>query len=167
MQVAGAVIVVTGGASGIGRALATRFIADGAKAVVIADFNADAVAAVGDEIGAQSFAVDVRDEAAIAAMVASVEAEYGQIDLFCSNAGIIGLDGEPWWATGADNEIWQRMWEVHLMSHVYAARACLPAMIKRGSGHFLNTASAAGLLSQIGSAPYSVCLLYTSDAADE
>ena len=156
MRVAGAVIVVTGGASGIGRALATRFIADGAKAVVIADFNADAVAAVGDEIGAQSFAVDVRDEAAIAAMVASVEAEYGQIDLFCSNAGIIGLDGEPWWATGADNEIWQRMWEVHLMSHVYAARACLPAMIKRGSGHFLNTASAAGLLSQIGSAPYSV-----------
>jgi NAD(P)-dependent dehydrogenase (short-subunit alcohol dehydrogenase family) len=156
MQVAGAVIVVTGGASGIGRALATRFIADGAKAVVIADFNADAAAAVGDEIGAQSFAVDVRDEAAIASMVASVEAEHGQIDLFCSNAGIIGVDGEPWWATGADNEMWQRMWEVHVMSHVYAARACLPAMIKRGSGHFLNTASAAGLLSQIGSAPYSV-----------
>ena len=156
MQIAGAVIVVTGGASGIGRALATRFIADGAKAVVIADFNADAVAAVGDEIGAQYFAVDVRDEAAIAAMVASVEAEHGQIDLFCSNAGIIGVDGEPWWATGADNEMWQRMWEVHVMSHVYAARACLPAMIKRGSGHFLNTASAAGLLSQIGSAPYSV-----------
>ncbi len=156
MQVAGAVIVVTGGASGIGRALATRFIADRAKAVVIADFNADAVAAVGDEIGAQSFAVDVRDEAAIAAMVDSVEAEHGQIDLFCSNAGIIGVDGEPWWATGADNEMWQRMWEVHVMSHVYASRACLPAMIKRGSGHFLNTASAAGLLSQIGSAPYSV-----------
>lgn len=156
MQIAGAVIVVTGGASGIGRALATRFIADGAKAVVIADFNADAVAAVGKTIGAQSFAVDVRDEAAIAAMVASVEAEHGQIDLFCSNAGIIGVDGEPWWATGADNEMWQRMWEVHVMSHVYAARACLPAMIKRGSGHFLNTASAAGLLSQIGSAPYSV-----------
>ena len=156
MQIAGAVIVVTGGASGIGRALATRFIADGAKAVVIADFNADAVVAVGDEIGAQSFAVDVRDEAAIAAMVASVEAAHGQIDLFCSNAGIIGVDGEPWWATGADNEMWQRMWEVHVMSHVYAARACLPAMIKRGGGHFLNTASAAGLLSQIGSAPYSV-----------
>ncbi|MAV73531.1 MAG: short-chain dehydrogenase [Halieaceae bacterium MED-G27] len=156
MQIAGAVIVVTGGASGIGRALATRFIADGAKAVVIADFNADAVAAVGKTIGAQSFAVDVRDEAAIAAMVASVEAEHGQIDLFCSNAGIIGVDGEPWWATGADNEMWQRMWEVHVMSHVYAARASLPAMIKRGSGHFLNTASAAGLLSQIGSAPYSV-----------
>lgn len=156
MKIAGKVCVVTGGASGIGKALATRFIAEGATAVVIADLNADKVSAVGAEIGAQAHALDVRDESAIAALVASVEAEHGQIDLFCSNAGIIGVDGEPWWATGADNALWQRMWEIHLMSHVYAARACLPAMIARGEGYFLNTASAAGLLAQIGSAPYSV-----------
>ena len=156
MKIAGKVCVVTGGASGIGKALATRFIAEGATAVVIADLNADMVSAVGAEIGAQAHALDVRDESAIAALVASVEAEHGRIDLFCSNAGIIGVDGEPWWATGADTALWQRMWEVHLMSHVYAARACLPAMIARGEGYFLNTASAAGLLAQIGSAPYSV-----------
>ena len=156
MKIAGKVCVVTGGASGIGKALATRFIAEGATAVVIADLNADMVSAVGAEIGAQAHALDVRDESAVAALVASVEAKHGQIDLFCSNAGIIGVDGEPWWATGADNALWQRMWEIHLMSHVYAARACLPAMIARGEGYFLNTASAAGLLAQIGSAPYSV-----------
>ena len=156
MKIAGKVCVVTGGASGIGKALATRFIAEGAKSVVIADLNADTVSAVGAEIGAQAHALDVRDESAIAALVAAVETEHGQIDLFCSNAGIIGVDGDPWWATGADNELWQRMWEIHLMSHVYAARACLPAMIARGEGYFLNTASAAGLLAQIGSAPYSV-----------
>ena len=156
MKIAGKVCVVTGGASGIGKALATRFIAEGATAVVIADLKADMVSAVGAEIGAQAHALDVRDESAVAALVASVEAKHGQIDLFCSNAGIIGVDGEPWWATGADNALWQRMWEIHLMSHVYAARACLPAMIARGEGYFLNTASAAGLLAQIGSAPYSV-----------
>ena len=156
MKIAGKVCVVTGGASGIGKALASRFVAEGASVVVIADLNGDAVSAVSSEIGAQSFAVDVRDESAIAAMVAAVESEHGQIDLFCSNAGIIGVDGEPWWATGADNALWQRMWEIHVMSHVYAARACLPAMIARGDGYFLNTASAAGLLAQIGSAPYSV-----------
>ena len=156
MKIAGKVCVVTGGASGIGKALASRFVAEGASAVVIADLNGDAVSAVASEIGAQSFAVDVRDESAIAAMVAAVESEHGQIDLFCSNAGIIGVDGDPWWATGADNALWQRMWEIHVMSHVYAARACLPSMIARGDGYFLNTASAAGLLAQIGSAPYSV-----------
>ena len=156
MKIAGKVCVVTGGASGIGKALASRFVAGGASAVVLTDLNGDAVSAVASEIGAHSFAVDVRDESAIAAMVAAVESEHGQIDLFCSNAGIIGVDGEPWWATGADNALWQRMWEIHVMSHVYAARACLPSMIARGDGYFLNTASAAGLLAQIGSAPYSV-----------
>jgi len=156
MKIAGKVCVVTGGASGIGKALASRFVVEGAKAVIVADLNGDAVSTVAAEIGAQAFAVDVRDESAIATMVTAVESEYGQIDLFCSNAGIIGVDGDPWWATGADNALWQRMWEIHVMSHVYAARACLPAMIARGEGYFLNTASAAGLLAQIGSAPYSV-----------
>ena len=156
MKIAGKVCVVTGGASGIGKALASRFVAEGAKAVIVADLNGDAVSTVAAEIGAQAFAVDVRDESAIATMVTAVESEHGQIDLFCSNAGIIGVDGDPWWATAADNALWQRMWEIHVMSHVYAARACLPAMIARGEGYFLNTASAAGLLAQIGSAPYSV-----------
>jgi NAD(P)-dependent dehydrogenase (short-subunit alcohol dehydrogenase family) len=136
VKILGKVCVVTGGASGIGQALARRFVTEGAEAVIIADLNGDAVSAVATEIGAQSFAVDVRDESAIAAMVAAVEAEFGRIDLFCSNAGILGVDGAPWWATGAENDLWQRMWEIHVMSHVYAARACLPAMI--------------------GSAPYSV-----------
>ena len=77
------------------------------------------------------------------------------IDLFCSNAGIIATDGEPWWATSAPNSTWQAMWEIHVMSHVYAARACLPGMLERGTGYFLNTASAAGLLSQVGDAAYS------------
>ena len=137
MNVAGKICVVTGGASGIGKALASRFVAEGAKAVVIADLNADSVSSVAAQMGAQSFALDVRDETAIASMVAAIEAEHGQIDLFCSNAGIIGVDGAPWWATGADNDMWQRMWEIHLMSHVYAARACLPGMIARGEGYFL------------------------------
>ena len=106
MKIAGKVCVVTGGASGIGKALASRFVAEGANAVVIADLNGDAVSAVASEIGAQSFAVDVRDESAIAAMAAAVESEHGQIDLSCSNAGTISVDGEPWWATGASNALW-------------------------------------------------------------
>ena len=88
-------------------------------------------------------------------MVAEVESRHGGVDLFCSNAGIIALDGEPWWATSAPNATWQAMWDIHVMSHVYAARACLPGMLERGNGYFLNTASAAGLLNQIGDAAYS------------
>jgi NAD(P)-dependent dehydrogenase (short-subunit alcohol dehydrogenase family) len=88
-------------------------------------------------------------------MCREVEARYGRIDLCCSNAGIIALDGEPWWATSAPNETWQAMWEIHVMAHVYAARACLPGMLQRGEGYFLNTASAAGLLNQVGDAAYS------------
>ena len=93
--------------------------------------------------------------AVVAAMVAKVEADHGGIDLFCSNAGIIALDGEPWWTTSAANETWQAMWDIHVMSHVFAARACLPGMLARGKGYFLNTVSAAGLLNQIGDAAYS------------
>jgi NAD(P)-dependent dehydrogenase (short-subunit alcohol dehydrogenase family) len=100
--------------------------------------------------------VDVREEAQIAAMVDDdPRRARGHIDLFCSNAGIIATDGPPWYATSASNETWQAMWEIHVMSHVYAARACLPSMIERGEGYFLNTASAAGLLNQIGDAAYS------------
>lgn len=155
MQVKDKVVVVTGGANGIGKALCERFAAEGARVVVVVDLEEDNARAVADAIGGVAFGVNVRDENQIQAMVAQVEADHGQIDLFCSNAGIGAGDGEPWWATSAANDTWQAMWDIHVMAHVYAARACLPAMIDRGEGYFLNTASAAGLLSQIGDAAYS------------
>jgi NAD(P)-dependent dehydrogenase (short-subunit alcohol dehydrogenase family) len=155
MDVAGKVIVVTGGANGIGRALCERFHAEGARKVVVADLEESNAQSVALTLGGDAFGVDVRDESALAAMVAKVEADHGGIDLFCSNAGIIALDGEPWWATSAANETWQAMWDIHVMSHVFAARACLPGMLARGKGYFLNTVSAAGLLNQIGDAAYS------------
>lgn len=155
MDIAGKVVVVTGGANGIGRGLCERFHQAGAAKVVVADRELDNARAVADAIDGDAYGVDVRHELAISDMVAAVEREHGRVDLFCSNAGIIATDGEPWWATSAPNDTWQAMWEIHVMSHVYAARACLPGMIARGEGYFLNTASAAGLLSQIGDAAYS------------
>jgi NAD(P)-dependent dehydrogenase (short-subunit alcohol dehydrogenase family) len=155
MQVAGQLVVVTGGANGIGRALCERFHKEGARKVVVVDLEESNARAVADALGGDAYGVDVRDEGAIQTMVAQVERDHGVIDLFCSNAGIIALDGEPWWATSAPNATWQAMWDIHVMSHVYAARACLPGMLERGSGYFLNTASAAGLLNQIGDAAYS------------
>ncbi len=155
MQLSGKVVVVTGGANGIGKALCERFAAEGAKLVAVADLEADNARTVADSIGGIAFGVNVRNEAEIKAMVDSIQTEHGAIDLFCSNAGIIATDGEPWWATSAPNETWQAMWDIHVMAHVYAARACLPGMIERGEGYFLNTVSAAGLLNQIGDAAYS------------
>jgi NAD(P)-dependent dehydrogenase (short-subunit alcohol dehydrogenase family) len=155
MEIAGKVVIVTGGANGIGRALCEHFHDAGARKVVVADLEEGNAKLVADTIDGDAFGVEVRDEQCIRDMVAEVEQRYGQVDLFCSNAGIIALDGEPWWATSAPNETWQAMWDIHVMSHVYAARACLPGMIERGEGYFLNTASAAGLLSQIGDAAYS------------
>jgi NAD(P)-dependent dehydrogenase (short-subunit alcohol dehydrogenase family) len=155
MQVADKVVIVTGGANGIGKGLCERFHAEGARVVIVADLEIDSARVVADAIGGEAFAVDVRDESAIQAMVAEVESRHGAVDLFCSNAGIIAGDGEPWWATSASNDTWNAMWDIHVMAHVYAARACLPGMIERGSGYFLNTASAAGLLNQVGDAAYS------------
>jgi NAD(P)-dependent dehydrogenase (short-subunit alcohol dehydrogenase family) len=155
MNLADKVVIVTGGGNGIGRGLCERFHAEGARKVVVADLEEASARAVASTLHGDAFGVDVRDESQIGAMVAEVERRYGQVDLFCSNAGILALDGEPWWATSASNETWQAMWEVHVMSHVWAARACLPGMLKRGEGYFLNTASAAGLLNQIGDAAYS------------
>ena len=155
MQVADKVVIVTGGANGIGKALCERFHQEGARKVVVADLEQANAQAVADTVDGDAYGVDVRDEQQIVAMVAEVEARYGGIDLFCSNAGIIALDGEPWWATSAPNTTWQAMWDIHVMSHVYAARACLPGMLERGDGYLLNTASAAGLLNQIGDAAYS------------
>lgn len=155
MELTDKIAVVTGGANGIGRALCERFHAAGAKKVVVVDLEAENARGVAEGMDGDAYGVDVRNEQAIRDMVSEVEERYGRIDLFCSNAGIIALDGEPWWATSAPNETWQAMWEIHVMAHVYAARACLPGMIERGEGYFLNTASAAGLLSQIGDAAYS------------
>jgi NAD(P)-dependent dehydrogenase (short-subunit alcohol dehydrogenase family) len=142
---------VTGAASGIGRALAQRFAAEGAKLVVCSDRNGDGVRAVAEEVGGIAFTTDVSKEADILHMIETVEAEQGPIDLFCSNAGI-GVGG----GAEAPDEAWQRIWDINVMAHVWAARHMVPRMAARGEGYLLNTASAAGLLSQIGSAPYAV-----------
>ncbi|MEM1141546.1 MAG: SDR family oxidoreductase [Pseudomonadota bacterium] len=155
MDIRDRVVVVTGGGNGIGRALCERFAHEGAAHIAVVDLEFEAARAVADSVGGSAHAVDVREEAGIAAMVAEVEGAQGRIDLFCSNAGIIATDAPQWWATSASNETWAAMWDIHVMSHVWAARACLPGMIERGSGYFLNTASAAGLLNQVGDAAYS------------
>jgi NAD(P)-dependent dehydrogenase (short-subunit alcohol dehydrogenase family) len=155
VDIADKVVVVTGGGNGIGKALAERFAQEGAKVVAVADLEADSAQAVADAIGGVAFTCNVRDESQIQAMVTQLESDYGSVDIFCSNAGIIAGDGPSWMATGADNSVWQAMWDIHVMAHVFAARACLPGMIERGSGYFLNTVSAAGLLNQIGDSAYS------------
>src|SRR5437773_3264313 len=151
MKLQDKVAVVTGGANGIGRALCERFAAEGARGVVIADLDTERAESLAKDIGGLAIKTNVAVEADIVNLVARATAAYGQIDLFCSNAGI-GTPG------GADepNEIWQRIWEVNVMAHIYAARHVLPGMLARGEGYILATASAAGLLAQIGSAPYSV-----------
>tara|TARA_R100000005_G_scaffold94816_1_gene74002 strand:+ start:30433 stop:31224 length:792 start_codon:yes stop_codon:yes gene_type:complete len=155
VQVNGGVVIVTGGGNGIGKALCTRFHREGARKVVVADLHAADAEAVAALVDGDAYPLDVRDEAALKSMVDEVTDKYGHIDLFCSNAGIIAGDGEPWWATSAPNATWQAMWEIHVMAHVYAARACLPGMLARGQGYLLNTVSAAGLLNQVGDAAYS------------
>jgi NAD(P)-dependent dehydrogenase (short-subunit alcohol dehydrogenase family) len=156
MQIKDKVVIVTGGANGIGEAMARRFHADGAKAVVIADRDLDRAKRVAADIGGLAVACDVSVEADIQNLVAMAKAAYGPVDLFCSNAGIASGDPDPNNAASPSNEAWERSWGVNVMAHVYAARAVLPDWIARGEGYFLNTVSAAGLLSQIGSATYSV-----------
>ncbi|MFI4934874.1 MAG: SDR family oxidoreductase [Caulobacterales bacterium] len=151
MQIKDRIVVVTGAASGIGRALARRFAKEGAKLVVCSDINGDGVRAVAKEVGGIAFETNVAKEADIALMIEKVEAEHGPIDLFCSNAGI-GYGG----GAEVSDERWQRIWDINVMAHVWAARHLVPRMIARGGGYLLNTASAAGLLSQVGSAPYAV-----------
>ncbi|HSE97888.1 MAG TPA: SDR family oxidoreductase, partial [Blastocatellia bacterium] len=151
MQLRDRVAVVTGGASGIGRALSRRFHAEGTRAVVVADIDGEGARLVAEEVSGMAITVDVGRESDIARLVDQAVEAYGQIDLFCSNAGI-GLDG----GEEVPDEGWQRIWGINFMAHVYAARAVLPAMLARGEGYLLQTASAAGLLTQIGSAPYSV-----------
>ena len=151
MEIKDRIVVVTGAASGIGRALAQRFAKEGAKKVICADINGEGAKATADAIGGRAFTTDVSKEADIQSLIETVEAEEGPIDLFCSNAGI-GYGG----GVEVDDARWQRIWEINLMAHVWAARHLVPRMIARGGGYLLNTASAAGLLSQVGSAPYAV-----------
>ncbi len=151
MIVEGKIAVITGAASGIGRALARRFKAEGAKAIAIADLQAGPLAEVAAELGALGLATDVTKEAEIKHLVTRTEAELGPIDIFCSNAGIAQLGGEA-----APDAEWRLNWELHVMAHVYAARAVIPGMVARGGGYLVNTASAAGLLTHAYSATYSV-----------
>jgi len=152
MDIKGTVVVVTGGGSGTGAATARRFMKEGARAVVVSDRDRDAAAAVARQIGPGALAIhaDVADGAETLALIGATEAAFGPIDLFCANAGITARGGVD--LPDAD---WQRVWDVNVMAHVHAARALVPRMLARGTGHLLFTASAAGLLSQFD-APYAV-----------
>lgn len=155
MQIKDKVVVVTGGASGIGKSLCERFAKEGARAVVVSDINQTGVDATVADIAeltqARGNVANVGKEEDVAALVETTLAEFGYIDLFCSNAGIFTAGGE-----NVSTQAWQSIWDINVMSHVFAARAVLPSMLERGGGYLLNTSSAAGLLSQVGSAPYSV-----------
>ncbi|TNB47775.1 SDR family NAD(P)-dependent oxidoreductase [Martelella lutilitoris] len=151
MNVAGRICVVTGAAGGIGQALARRFHAAGARHVVCADLDGEGAVATAEEIGGTGIGVDVSGENEIEALVTRIERDIGPVDLFCSNAGISIRGG-----VDVSDAAWQKMWEVNVMAHVWAARHMLPHMIARGGGYFLNTSSAAGLLSHVSSAPYAV-----------
>ena len=152
MDISDKSIVITGGASGIGAALARQAAKAGAK-VCIADLNLEAGKQLADEIGGIAVACDVTKEEQIIAAIEAAEAAHGPVDVFVSNAGL--GRGDPSHAASAPDADWMLNWNVHVMAHVWAARALLPAMIARGSGYFVNVASAAGLLNQIGDAAYS------------
>ena len=157
MELAGKVIVVTGGGSGIGAAMCRRFATESPAAIVVADLDGPRAGTVADEVrraapdgtAVRARAIDVADEAQVGALVAETHLDHGTVDLFCANAGI---------GTGAGVEasdaLWEQIWHVNVMAHVYAARALLPTWLERGHGYLLTTASAAGLLTNLGDAPY-------------
>ena len=152
MDIRGKVAVVTGGASGIGAALVKRFVAEGARGVVVADVNLERAQEVAGAIGAVAARCDVSREADIQALAAAARERFGQVDIFMSNAGILGRLG----GIELEDALWEKMWQVHGMAHVWAARAVVPEMVARGEGYFVVTASAAGLLNIVESAPYGV-----------
>ena len=151
MTIKDKVVVVTGAASGIGRSLAHRFTKEGAHRVVIADIDAVGLEQTAKDTGAVAIRTDVSQEAQIQNLIHQTETNVGPIDLFCSNAGI-GLDG----GMEVPDSGWQRIWNINVMSHIWAARVLVPLMMGRKGGYFLPTVSAAGLLTQLGSAPYAV-----------
>jgi len=150
VKLAGRVAVITGGASGIGFTLAERFKREGAT-VVISDRREDALAEAARRLGVTGIPADVRREDDIKNLIQAVIEQHGRVDLFCSNAGL-AMDGDE----HTPDKHWQLIHEVHVMSHVYAARHVLPHMLERGEGYLLNTASAAGLLTELQTAPYAV-----------
>lgn len=156
MDVNDRVVVVTGGAGGIGRALCTSFAGAGARGVVVADIDGDGAERVAgalraDDHGALAVRCNVAVESEVIGLVAAAESTFGPVDIFCANAGIVIPGGVE-----VPDPEWERIWAINVQSHIYAARAVLPSMLARGEGYLVHTASAAGLLTQLGSAPYSV-----------
>lgn len=154
MEIRDKVVVVTGGASGIGAGMAERFAREGARGVVVADLDLERAQGVAQAIGSQAVALrcDVSREADIQELVRQARERFGRIDIYFSNAGILGRLG----GLELEDALWDKMWQVHGMAHVWAARAVIPEMVERGEGYFLVTASAAGLLNIVESAPYGV-----------
>lgn len=151
MDIKDKVIVVTGAAGGIGRALCYAFAQQGAKHIICADRDIVGAQETSNKIKGTATQIDVAEEEQIRSLIDTTEASIGPIDIFCSNAGVLVEGGAD--APDAD---WQRLWDINVMAHVWAARHVVPRMAERGGGYLLNTASAAGLLNQIGSAPYGV-----------
>ena len=151
MNVGDQLVFVTGGGSGIGEALCRRFSREGARTLVVTDLDGEQAERVASETGGIGLRLDVSDEDAVTSAIASIEKDHGPIGLLVNNAGI---------ATGGSVDVptavWQKTWDVNVMAHVYAIRAALPAMLANGSGYILSTVSAAGLLTNIGAAPYAV-----------
>jgi NAD(P)-dependent dehydrogenase (short-subunit alcohol dehydrogenase family) len=151
MQIQGQVTVVTGAGRGIGAALARRFEREGARAIYVVDRDQQTTRQVAEACGGIPVVIDVASESDVQSLVDDAYARFGRIDLFCSNAGIMQAGGLE-----VSNAQWQRAWEINLLSHVIAARAVVPRMLEQGGGYLLQTASAAGLLTQVGAAPYAV-----------
>jgi len=150
MNIKDKIILVTGGANGIGKALCERFYKEGAERIYVADIDYDNAARVAEAVGGKAYRLDVSDEANCRTVIAEILNEAGRIDFVCSNAGIGGAQG----SLEVENEVWQKIYEINVLSHVYLARAVFPSMMSRGAGAFLITASAAGLLTHPLAAPY-------------
>jgi NAD(P)-dependent dehydrogenase (short-subunit alcohol dehydrogenase family) len=150
MKIKDKIILVTGGANGIGKALCERFHAEGAEKIFVADIDFENAERVAESVGGKAFRLDVSDEANCKLIVEEILSEAGRIDFIASNAGIGGAQG----SLEVANEVWQKIYEINVLSHVYLARAAFPSMIAQGAGAFLITASAAGLLTHPLAAPY-------------
>ena len=161
MRVEGKIVVITGSGYGIGKGLAERFVAEGAKAVVISDVNEELMTSVAETLGMPAIACNVADPAALTNLIDQTEREVGPIDLFCSNAAY-GFDGPVQRKTGnqagldTPEEAWDRSWQINVMAHIRAAQQLVPLMLERGGGYFLNTVSAAGLITATSGAAYTV-----------